>query len=105
MIHVYRISRVHFHSRAAIWFFVTMAVASTSTSVTPENLPVRCENCTICYGDFCYLYTAYTEKLLKYCQDHGVILAEKHCASCNSVCRVDINKLCLLHRALVYCLF
>ena len=77
MIHSYTITMENFHYRTDICFFVTMAVASTSTSTTTsvplENLPVRCENCTISYGDFCYLYTANTEKLIKYYQDHGVI--------------------------------
>ena len=85
MIHSYTITMENFHYRTDICLFVTMAEASTSSSSTtfvpPENLPVRCENCTISYGDFCYIYTANTEKLIKYCQDHAVILAEKHCAS------------------------
>ena len=75
-----------------------MAVASTSASSSasflPQNLPIVCEDCFISYGDFCYLYTGDTDKLIKYCQNHGVILSEKLCDSCNCVCRIDINKLC-----------
>ena len=70
-----------------------MAVASTSAENLPENLAVRCEGCVITYGAFCFLYSSNIEKLIKYCQDHGVLLPEKLCDSCHSVCRIDINKL------------
>ena len=40
-------------------------------------------------GFFFHLYTGNIEKILKYCQDHGVILSSRACPHCNSVCRLD----------------
>ena len=40
-------------------------------------------------GFFFHLYTGDIEKILKYCQEHGVILSAKACPHCNSECRLD----------------
>ena len=60
---------------------------------TPSLSGVSCENCFISYGDFCVVYSGKLDLLIAFAQRHGLILAEKKCPNCDSVCRIDYNKL------------
>lgn len=57
---------------------------------TPEIL--SCPDCFVGYGQFCYLYTGRFDKLVSFSQTHGLILSEKRCPQCQSLCRIDLNK-------------
>ena len=48
-----------------------------------------CTDCDIGYSLFYHLYTGDIEKIVKYCQAHGVILSARACPHCDSLCRID----------------
>ena len=57
-----------------------------------EPLTLTCANCFVNYRDFIVHYYGHVDRIIKYCQDHGVIKSECYCPHCNSKCRIDINK-------------
>ena len=57
---------------------------------TPELL--TCPDCFIGYGQFWLSYSGKLDKLVRYCQDHGLILSEKECPECHSLCRIDLHR-------------
>ena len=40
---------------------------------------------------FYHLYSGQFEKIVQYCQSHGVLLSGKVCPHCNSECRLDYH--------------
>ena len=44
------------------------------------------------YGEFSHIYTDNFKGLLSYAQTHGLLLSEKVCPQCKSVCRIDLQK-------------
>ena len=52
-----------------------MAVAGHS--VVANFAPVTCCNCFLTYGDFWQTYCGQIEKIVEWCQRHGLILTEK----------------------------
>ena len=69
-----------------------MAEVRPSTSFRDES--VVCPNCFCCYGEFWLIYSGKLSKLIELCQNHGVLLKEKQCDYCKSLCRLDISSLC-----------
>ena len=61
-----------------------------STSQEPHQ-PVNCSDCVVGYGQFYHLYSGQFEKIVQYCQAHGVLLSGKVCPHCNSECRLDYH--------------
>ena len=61
-----------------------------STSQEPHQ-PVNCSDCVVGYGQFYHLYSSQFEKIVQYCQSHGVLLSGKVCPHCNSDCRLDYH--------------
>ena len=68
------------------------SVPSTSASFRDES--AVCPNCFCSYGEFCAIYTANVSKLIELCQNHGVLLKQKECDYCKSLCRLDITSKC-----------
>ena len=60
-----------------------------AVTVTRELLD--CADCDIGYGLFYHLYTGNIQKIVKYCQGHGVISSAKVCPHCDSSCRIDYS--------------
>ena len=74
---------------------LTMDVAGTSLEIsadtsTPE--PLSCPHCFLSYGEFSHFYTDDFKGLVSYVQTHGLLLSEKVCPECKSVCRIDLQK-------------
>ena len=46
----------------------------------------------ISYGDFCISYSGQVRLLLEFAQRHDVILKEKTCPNCSTLCRLDCNR-------------
>ena len=46
----------------------------------------------ISYGDFCVSYSGQVRLLLDFVQRHGVILKEKTCPNCATLCHLDCNR-------------
>ena len=65
---------------------------SASTSIPDDNLV--CPDCYLGYREFGVAYNANVPKLIEFCQNHGVILKEKFCDYCNSLCRLDTTSKC-----------
>ena len=61
-----------------------------STSREPHQL-VQCSDCDVGYGLFFHLYSGQIEKIVQYCQCHGVLLGENVCPHCNSAYRIDYH--------------
>ena len=77
-----------FHFRS-----LRMDVPGPSRQTPPENPPsevLSCENCFLSYGDFCVAYTQHFDKLVLFSQNHGLILKEKLCPTCNNICTLDL---------------
>ena len=69
-----------------------MAVAGPSGSTQSLPTPTTCADCYLTYGDFCVTYSGHIDKLVEWCQRHGLILKEKKCLHCDNVCRLDLAK-------------
>ena len=95
--------RIHFHSDTVLHLrppllirltFCKVDIPSTSqqpsTSQEPHQ-PVTCSDCVVGYGQFYHLYSGQFEKIVQYCQAHGVLLSGKVCPHCNSECRLDYH--------------
>ena len=92
--------RIHFHSDTLLHLRRPLLIRLTlckdgstilpSTSQEPHQ-PVHCSDCDVGYGQFFHLYSGQIEKIVQYCQSHGVLLSEKVCPHCNSDCRIDYH--------------
>ena len=68
-------------------------VPSTSRepiAVTATRELVDCADCDIGYGLFYHLYTGDVERIVKYCQAHGVILSARSCPHCDRLVYVEL---------------
>ena len=65
------------------------AVPSTSSTVEKDKEDIQCSECFVSYGDFCVIYSGHIEKLILWCQRHGLILKQKECGHCKNWCRLD----------------
>ena len=60
--------------------------------VSRNCLPVSCDNCYLNFTEWVHEYYTHLDRLVKYCQDHGLIKNECFCAACDRECRLDLNK-------------
>ena len=66
-------------------------------SENPHNFLQSCQNCLVCYNDFCIVaYVQYrtgkANLLIELCQRHGVILESYKCSTCDDQCHLDGKK-------------
>ena len=70
----------------------TMAVAGPSVVTEFIAPPNTCLDCYTTHGEFCVIYYGNFQKIVEWCQRHGLLLKEKQCPHCENVCRVDFSQ-------------
>lgn len=71
-----------------------MAVYGGRPAPVNQDIEVLdCHGCTMGSHQFWVEYGGKMERVIKLCQDHGVILKTKNCIKCGEVCRLDIHRL------------
>ncbi|XP_066970137.1 uncharacterized protein [Macrobrachium rosenbergii] len=63
-----------------------------SELVTKGNLSQTCVNCYLSYKDFLVYYSGNYERLIQFCQDHGLLRKQAFCPHCGNKCRLDLQK-------------
>ena len=85
-------SQRHLSLKMNFSWSVTMAVAGPSVVTEFIATPNTCLDCYTTYGEFCVIYCGNLQKIVEWCQHHGLLLKEKQCPHCENVCRVDFSK-------------
>ena len=63
-----------------------------SFRVSRETLPVSCPNCYLNFSEWIFEYYTHFDKLVEFCQNHGLIRKQCQCPTCSRDCRLDLNK-------------
>ena len=63
-------------------------------NISNSALPRTCQNCYLSHMQLVVYYFGQPEKVIKYCQDHGVISSESDilCPTCSTQCRLDLRR-------------
>ena len=70
----------------------TLPTSHGSFGVSRETLPASCHNCFLNFTEWIYEYYTHEDKLVHFCQNHGLIHKQCQCPTCGRDCRLDLNK-------------
>ena len=70
----------------------SVPTSSSGSIVCRETLPLSCPDCYLNFTEWVNVYYSHTDKIVKFCQDHGLIKKECFCPTCGRQCRLDLNQ-------------